>query len=117
VSPVKSPLQPLYRAYFFLAFSVIYLYVMSGNSLFKIGAILGINYAIAKIGGSARWMPTLTWIFNIAILFANEKYEGYMFSQFHPSLSWLVSPNTHFEFDGDQDAKGENKTWTDPGLF
>lgn len=90
VSPLKSPLQPLYRAYFFLAFSVIYLYVMSGNSLFKIGAILGINYAIAKIGGSARWMPIATWIFNVAILFANEKYEGYAFAQLHPALSWMV---------------------------
>ncbi|KAG0041542.1 glycerol transporter [Gryganskiella cystojenkinii] len=89
VTPVKSPLQPLYRAYFFFAFSVIYLYVMSGNSLFKIGAILGINYAIAKIGGKARWMPALTWIFNVAILFANERYEGYTFSQLHPALAWL----------------------------
>jgi hypothetical protein len=64
---------------------------MHGNSLLKIGAIVGVNYAIAKLGGSSRAMPALTWIFNIGILFMNEKYRGYNFTDMHSSLAWLVS--------------------------
>ncbi|KAH7059336.1 MBOAT-domain-containing protein [Linnemannia elongata] len=89
VTPIKSPHQPLYRAYFFVAFSFIYIYFMHGNSLLKIGAIVTMNYAIAKIGGSSRLMPALTWIFNLAILFLNETYRGYNFTDFHSSLAWL----------------------------
>jgi hypothetical protein len=91
VTPIKSPRQPLYRAYFFIAFSFIYIYFMHGNSLLKIGAIVSMNYAIAKLGRSSRLMPTLTWIFNLAILFLNETYRGYNFADFHSSLAWLVS--------------------------
>ncbi|KAI7831233.1 MBOAT, membrane-bound O-acyltransferase family-domain-containing protein [Gamsiella multidivaricata] len=89
VTPLKSPLQPLYRAYFFLAFSAVYLYFMYGNSILKIGAIVTTNYAIAKLGGSSRMMPVLTWIFNLAILFLNETHQGYQFASLHESLAWL----------------------------
>ncbi|KAG0290919.1 glycerol transporter [Linnemannia gamsii] len=89
VTPVKSPHQPLYRAYFFVAFSFIYIYFMHGNSLLKIGAIVSMNYAIAKLGGSSRLMPTATWIFNLGILFLNETYRGYNFTDIHSSLEWL----------------------------
>ncbi|KAG0199472.1 glycerol transporter [Mortierella sp. GBA30] len=89
VTPVKSPLQPLYRAYFFLAFSAVYLYFMYGNSIIKIVAIVSANYAIAKLGGASRWMPVLTWIFNLGILFMNEKNQGYSFGTLHESLAWL----------------------------
>lgn len=91
VTPLKSPLQPLYRAYFFLAFSFAYLYVMYGNSIFKILFIVSVNYAIAKLGGKSSWMPALTWTFNLAILFLNESYHGYDFGNIHPSLAWLVN--------------------------
>ncbi|KAF9357035.1 glycerol transporter [Mortierella sp. AD094] len=89
VTPLKSPLQPLYRTYFFLAFSFAYLYFMNGSSILKILAIVSMNYAIAKLGGSARWMPAATWIFNICILFLNESYQGYKFANLHGSLAWL----------------------------
>ncbi|KAF9984213.1 glycerol transporter [Modicella reniformis] len=89
VTPLKSPLQPLYRTYFFLAFSAVYLYFMYGNSILKIGAIVTINYAIAKLGGSSQWMPAFTWFFNIGILFINETYQGYAFASLHESLAWL----------------------------
>ncbi|KAG0307804.1 glycerol transporter [Dissophora globulifera] len=89
VTPVKSPLQPLYRAYFFLAFSTVFLYGLYGNSILKIAAIVSVNYAIAKLGGSSKLMPAMTWIFNIGILFLNEGYQGYKFAQLHESLAWL----------------------------
>ncbi|KAF9304315.1 glycerol transporter [Mortierella antarctica] len=99
VTPLKSPLQPLYRAYFFLAFSFAYLFVMYGNSILKILFIVSVNYAIAKLGAKSRWMPALTWIFNLAILFLNEGYRGYDFGAFHPSLAWLDA------------NKGMNSSW------
>ncbi|KAF9586563.1 glycerol transporter [Lunasporangiospora selenospora] len=89
VSPLKSPLQPLYRTYFFLAFSIFYLYFMYGNSLFKILTIVSINFLIAKLGGASKWMPAATWTFNIVILFLNEAYAGYVFADLHKSLAWL----------------------------
>ncbi|KAF9183714.1 glycerol transporter [Haplosporangium sp. Z 767] len=99
LTPLKSPLQPLYRAYFFLAFSVVYLYFMYGNSILKIFAIVSTNYGIAKLGRSSRWMPALTWIFNLSILFMNEKYRGYSFTSLHESLAWL------------DENKGMNSRW------
>ncbi|OAQ30302.1 MBOAT-domain-containing protein [Linnemannia elongata AG-77] len=86
---LKSPQQPLVRTYFFLAFSAIYLYFMYGNSILKIMLIVSTNYAIAKLGRNARWMPVATWAFNIAVLFLNEGYKGYNFSDFHEALTWL----------------------------
>ncbi|KAF9130504.1 glycerol transporter [Mortierella sp. 14UC] len=81
--------QPLVRTYFFLAFSAIYLYFMYGNSVFKILLIVAANYGIAKAGGNKWWMPVATWAFNVAVLFLNEGYKGYNFSDVHESLSWL----------------------------
>ncbi|KAF8947381.1 glycerol transporter [Haplosporangium gracile] len=86
---LKSPQQPLVRTYFFLTFSAIYLYFMYGNSILKIMLIVSTNYAIAKLGRNARWMPVATWAFNIAVLFLNEGYKGYNFSDFHEALTWL----------------------------
>lgn len=90
---LSSPKQTLYRTYFFLTFSCIYLYFMYGNSLLKIGLIVGINYGVAKIGGGSRWMPLATWVFNLGILFLNEGYRGYNFGDLHDGLTWLVSWN------------------------
>ncbi|KAG0306124.1 glycerol transporter [Dissophora globulifera] len=87
--PLKNPHQPLYRAYFFLAFSAVYLYYMYGNSILKIGAIVTTNYLIGKAGGGARWMPAATWAFTLAILFLNEGYDGYNFADLHESFAWL----------------------------
>ncbi|KAF9194850.1 glycerol transporter [Haplosporangium sp. Z 767] len=86
---LKNSQQPLYRAYFFLAFSLLYLYVMHGNSILKIAVIVSINYLIAKSGRDKRWMPIVTWLFNLGVLFMNEAYRGYNFADLHESLAWL----------------------------
>lgn len=90
-SVLKNPLQPLYRTYFYVTFSVVYIYFMYGNSILKIAAIVSANYLIAKTGRGARWMPIATWVFNLGILFLNEGYDGYNFGDFHESLAWLVN--------------------------
>ncbi|KAF9896809.1 glycerol transporter, partial [Lobosporangium transversale] len=98
-SLLQQPLQPLFRTYFFLMFSLVYLYYMFGNSILKIGAIVIVNYLIAKMGQGARWMPVATWTFNLIILFLNEAYDGYNFRDFHESLAWL------------DENRGVNRRW------
>ncbi|KAI8596147.1 MBOAT-domain-containing protein [Dissophora ornata] len=91
--------QVLYRTYFFLAFSFIYLYFMYGYSTLKIVAIVTMNYMVAKLGRGAKWMPMATWAFNLAVLFLNEGYDGYNFADLHDSLAWL------------DENKGMNRRW------
>ncbi|KAG0254143.1 glycerol transporter [Mortierella polycephala] len=86
---LRNSRHPLYRAYFFLVFSVLYLYAMHGNSILKIAAIVLINYLIAKSGRDKKWMPIVTWLFNLGVLFMNEAYRGYNFADLHESLAWL----------------------------
>lgn len=57
-------------------FSFIFLVALHGFSAFKILVILYINYGIAT-QLPRRYVPAVTWIFNIATLFANELSEGY----------------------------------------
>jgi len=58
---------------------LVYITALHGFSALKVLTILYINYAIA-MRAPRNVMPTLTWIFNIAILFANELAQGYRFS-------------------------------------
>ncbi len=76
---------------FLLTFSVVMVVVLHGTSILKIFAILSINYLIAKFFRGSRLSPLLTWIFNTAVLFANELYAGYRFAALHSSLKYLVS--------------------------
>jgi hypothetical protein len=64
---------------------------LHGASILKIFAILALNYSVAKVCKGSKLGPVLTWIFNGAILFANEINSGYQFGNFHPSLELLVS--------------------------
>jgi hypothetical protein len=63
---------------------------LHGTSIIKIFTILAANFAIAKFGCGQKWAPFVTWIFNGAILFANEWNSGYTFATLHPSLEMLV---------------------------
>ncbi|KAK4046734.1 glycerol transporter [Microbotryomycetes sp. JL201] len=81
-SPSAAQIPP--RARFILAFGLVLLTVLHGTSMPKMLAILWLNYRIARIatwgGNWTRATPVLTWIFNLAILFSNEIYEGYHWS-------------------------------------
>jgi hypothetical protein len=63
---------------------------LHGASVLKIFVILCLNYSIAKICKGSKLGPVLIWIFNGAVLFANERNSGYRFGKFHPSLELLV---------------------------
>ncbi|KAI0791177.1 MBOAT, membrane-bound O-acyltransferase family-domain-containing protein [Abortiporus biennis] len=93
----------LYLVPFLLLFSIVMLFGLCGTSAFKIFIILTFNYYIGKLSAGSRLGPIFTWLFNISILFANERYSGYHFTMIHPSLQFLdniqgVYPRWHINF-------------------
>lgn len=53
---------------------------MNGSATAFILAIVSINYAISSLGTYDRWRRVATiatWVFNCAVLLANERYRGY----------------------------------------
>ncbi|KAF9459023.1 MBOAT, membrane-bound O-acyltransferase family-domain-containing protein [Collybia nuda] len=83
------PQNNLYLIPFNLVFSVLMLLGLHGTSCIKIFIILTVNYAIAKICKGSKIGPLLTWIFNGAVLFANDRYNGYPFGDISPALQFL----------------------------
>ena len=75
---------------YILIFAVLMLAGLHGTSVFKVFIIVSINYAIAKTTKGSKLNPLLTWVFNGAVLFANEWNEGYRYAVLHPSLEILV---------------------------
>ena len=67
------------RVSFDLIFATIFLFVLHGFSALKVFLILYVNYFLA-IALPRRYMPVVSWVFNIAILFTNELYHGYQYS-------------------------------------
>lgn len=76
---------------FKVVFSVLMLLALHGSSILKIFAILSVNYLIAKLCRGSKLGPALTWIFNAAVLFLNDRYSGYRFGDMSSSLEALVS--------------------------
>ncbi|ROV95892.1 hypothetical protein VSDG_05218 [Cytospora chrysosperma] len=66
------------RASFDFLFAMIFLAALHGFSVFKVLAILFLNYNVAT-RLPRRIVPYATWIFNIATLFANELCTGYRY--------------------------------------
>lgn len=58
---------------------LVFITALHGFSALKVLTILYVNYCIA-MRLPRDVMPTVTWIFNITILFANELARGYQFS-------------------------------------
>lgn len=75
---------------FLLIFSVIMLIALHGTSTVKLAIILSMNYAIAKSCKGSKLGPLFTWLFNAAVLIANEMNGGYRFSSIHSSMQFLV---------------------------
>lgn len=64
------------RTLFDFYFAFVFLIGLHGISVLKILLFLYINYKIAK-GVPRSYIPTATWAFNLAVLFANELCDGY----------------------------------------
>ena len=78
------------RITFDLVFACIFLLALHGISAFKVLFILYLNYQIAT-ALPKHYVPVATWVFNIAILFANELSHGYRFNDF---AKWILPPET-----------------------
>jgi protein-cysteine N-palmitoyltransferase HHAT len=76
------------RVNFDFAFALLFLLALHGISIVKVLAILWFNYQVAtKL--PRQYVSVATWIFNIAILFANELGRGYPLA----SISSLLLPS------------------------
>lgn len=90
------------RISFDVGFSLLFLLALHGFSTPKVLSILYINYQLAT-RLKKEYVPAATWIFNIAILFANELGKGYPYSDFASViLPWTASTEAQIE----QDPKG-----------
>ncbi|KAJ2107987.1 glycerol transporter [Coemansia sp. S142-1] len=70
-------------------FATVFAIILSGVSTVFILAFTGVNFVLAKRFGGRRWAPAVFWVFNMAVLFANEYYKGYEFGRMLQSLAWL----------------------------
>ncbi|KLO17383.1 MBOAT-domain-containing protein [Schizopora paradoxa] len=86
-SPPKS--DRLHRIPFLVAFSAIFLLGLHGLNALKILLIFYLNYLIAKGLGPSKLTPAATWLFNLSVLFAIDRFSGFPFVSLHPSLAFL----------------------------
>ncbi|KAL1407523.1 glycerol transporter [Vanrija albida] len=94
------------RARFIAAFAVVMLMVLHGIGVLKVLAILVANYYAAKATKPAaieRFWPAVVVVANMAILFANWKFDGYHFGALHSALGDLdaltgILPRWHIGF-------------------
>lgn len=96
------------RASFDYAFAFIYLTALHGFSALKILLILYINYNIATMV-PRKYMPVVTWAFNICTLFANELCGGYRFKD----MAMLVSGSSGGALGSSDSALVEAGAWMD----
>ncbi|KAI5293239.1 glycerol transporter [Ascosphaera acerosa] len=88
--PARLERRVNFDFYFGLAFVVL----LSGVSTLKILAIFAINYTIAtKL--PRQHIPLATWVFNVAILFANELSRGYPLGQLARLVTSVTSSAGH----------------------
>ncbi|KAI0998853.1 hypothetical protein K3495_g9342 [Podosphaera aphanis] len=74
------------RVSFDILFTLVFLTFLHGFSAVKIIIILYANYNLA-VSLPRKFVPAMTWIFNILILFANELCNGYKFARVAEFLS------------------------------
>lgn len=94
------------RARFIVAFALVMLGALHGVSALKVLAILIANFYAARARKPAaldRVWPLTVIVGNMVILFANETFDGYHFSDLHPDLGALddikgVYPRWHVTF-------------------
>ncbi|KAK9761918.1 glycerol transporter, variant 2 [Basidiobolus ranarum] len=86
---IFSSQQMCLRIFFSLFFSFAFISFIYGANIIKILVLVTVNYLLAKLCGRSRISPFVTWLFNITVLFANERYHGYTFSMFSERLAYL----------------------------
>ncbi|KAJ6515528.1 MBOAT, membrane-bound O-acyltransferase family-domain-containing protein [Mycena sanguinolenta] len=99
----RGPPDNMYLLPFNLGASFVMLIALHGTSAVKILTILTVNYLISKSFGASKSGPICSWIFNVVVLFLNDRYSGYSFRALAPSLGFLDSfegiyPRWHISF-------------------
>jgi len=85
------------RVTFDVGFSLLFLLALHGFSAMKVLTILYINYNIATRLRKG-YVPIVTWVFSIGILFANELGRGYPFTDIASWIQpWSASSSEHAE--------------------
>ena len=79
------------RISFDVGFALLFLLALHGFSALKVLLILYINYNIAT-RLKREYVPAITWIFNIGMLFANELGRGYPFSSIANAAMSYTAP-------------------------
>jgi len=74
------------RVSYDLIFTTIFLFVLHGSSALKVFLIVYTNYTLAT-SLPKRYIPRMTWLFNISVLFANELCNGYPYARIAQTLS------------------------------
>ena len=69
-----------HRISFDVMFAVIFIFALHGFSALKVLLILYVNYKLATQLPKS-YVPAVTWIFNVGVLFANELCHGYPLAQ------------------------------------
>ena len=77
--PTTANIRLDQRASFDFGFCLLFLIALHGFSALKVMVILYLNFLIAT-QLRRKYVPVVTWIFNISILFANELGQGYPYS-------------------------------------
>lgn len=78
-----------HRLRFDALFGLLFLFVIHGTGALKLLIISTFFYMVAKLGGTSRMSPFLTWTAVVGLLFLNEWYQGYKFEVIHPALAVL----------------------------
>ncbi|KAG5643093.1 hypothetical protein DXG03_001589 [Asterophora parasitica] len=90
VTSARSPPDNnVYLIRYNLACSLLFLTGLHGSSILKILFILTLNFLVARLCKGSKAGPVLTWVFNAAVLFANDRWNGYRFGDVLPSLAFL----------------------------
>jgi D-alanyl-lipoteichoic acid acyltransferase DltB (MBOAT superfamily) len=72
-----------------LALSFATVVLLHGTNVLKMLVITGTSFLIGCSLGGSRLNPIFTWIFNLAILFSNEYYDGYRYAAIGKSYEWM----------------------------
>lgn len=84
---LKKSSDPSLKMKWTLIFSTVFIFALFGSSAIKIISIISLHYVLVK--WDPKMAPYTTWIFGIAILFINDQYNGYNFSDITSQLSFL----------------------------
>ena len=100
-------IRPLYPSMapttFLCAFNVVLMAILHGTNAIKVLSIVFGNFLVSrwatsgKTGARGKAGIAAIWIYNVAIIFANDYFQGYRFGDISERFDFMVSGD---DFDG-----------------